>query len=82
MGKDDEINSLKKQIQVILTRHAEGAGNASHYQNFLEQQAKELGNAKKHLQEYEARNEECKRKWNQLIKVQIPNFSNILGKYQ
>jgi hypothetical protein len=69
ISKDEEINSYKKQIQVILQRHAEGTGNASHYQNFLEQQAKELANAKKLIQEYENRSEECKRKWNQLIKV-------------
>lgn len=69
VSKDEEINSYKKQIQVILQRQAEGTGNASHYQNFLEQQAKELANAKKLIQEYENRSEECKRKWNQLIRV-------------
>lgn len=36
INKDEEINSLKKQIQVILTRHADGTGSATHYQNFLE----------------------------------------------
>jgi DNA repair exonuclease SbcCD ATPase subunit len=79
LAKDEEINSLKKQIQAILQRHTDGGANASHYQNFLEQQAKELANAKKHLQEYENRNEECKRKWNQLIKENINKEEKVKG---
>ena len=64
------MNSLKKQLKVVLQAQSDPGSNASHYEGFLEQQAKELSNAKKQLQEFENRAEECKRKWNQLIKVE------------
>jgi len=38
-----------------------------------------LNNAKKQLLEYEGRNEECKRKWNQLIKENINKEEKVKG---
>lgn len=69
MAKDEELTSLKRQLKAVLQAQSDPGINISHYEGFLEQQAKELASTKKQLQEYENRAEECKKKWNQLIKV-------------
>ena len=67
--RDDEVSSLKKQLQAVLQEQRDGSVNANHLQHFLEQQAQELLNAKKQLLEHESRDEKCKRKWQTLVKV-------------
>lgn len=69
--KDEELSSLKRQLKAVLQSQSDAGANSSHYEGFLEQQARELASTKKQLQEYENRADECKRKWNQLIKVKM-----------
>ena len=69
MAKDEELNSLKRQLKAVLQAQTDPRTNTNHYEGFLEQQAKELSSAKRQLQEFEIRAEECKRRWTQLIKV-------------
>jgi len=71
ISKDEELASLKRQLKAVLHSQSDPGTNTNHYEGFLEQQAKELASTKKQLQEFETRSEECKRRWNQLIKVLV-----------
>ena len=85
LTRDEEVNSLKRQLKAVLQSQSDPGTNINHYEGFLEQQAKELSSTKKQLQEYEFRAEECKRKWNQLIKVLFDlkcEYLSIKGKYR
>jgi len=79
ISKDEEIASLKRQLKAVLHSQSDPGTNTNHYEGFLEQQAKELASTKKQLQEYETRSEECKRRWNQLIKENIGKEEKIKG---
>jgi hypothetical protein len=69
--KESEIFSLKEQIEGLLKSSAETNANIPYIQHVMEQQSKELTITRKKLEEYEAREKECKRKWNELIKVYL-----------
>jgi len=79
ISKDEELGSLKRQLKAVLHSQADPGTNTNHYEGFLEQQAKELASTKKQLQEFESRSEECKRRWNQLIKENIGKEEKIKG---
>ncbi len=69
VSKESEVFSLKEQINNILKPYADVNANIPYLQHVMEQQSKDLTIARKKIEEYEAREEECKRKWNELIKV-------------
>ncbi len=75
---------MKRQLKAVLQSQSDPGININHYEGFLEQQAKELSSTKRQLQEYETRAEECKRRWNQLIKVHwmdLKVVNDCIGKY-
>lgn len=73
--KDDELNDLKKRVQQLLQKEDSGA----HYTAFFERQTQDLMYTKKIISEYEKRENECTKKWNELLNENILNAEKIMG---
>ncbi len=73
--KDDELHDLKKWVHQLLQKEESG----SHYSAFFEQQTNDLMYAKKIIGEYEKWENECTKKWNELLNENILNSEKIAG---
>jgi len=73
--KDDELNDLKKRVSQLLQKEESGA----HYTAFFERQTQDLMYTKKIISEYEKREQECGKKWNELLNENIMNGEKIQG---
>ncbi|CAD8068157.1 unnamed protein product [Paramecium primaurelia] len=78
--KDEEIQGQKKQITQLLSNVS---GNPQHHIQMLEQNSRELTQLKKQLIEWESRDNECSRKWTQLLQDNARKEEQIRAlKYQ
>ncbi|CAD8098784.1 unnamed protein product [Paramecium sonneborni] len=78
--KDEEIQGQKKQITQLLSNVS---GNPQHHIQMLEQNSRELTQLKKQLIEWEGRDNECSRKWTQLLQDNARKEEQIRAlKYQ
>ena len=80
VNKDNEIFLLKEQIELTL-KAASGSQQVTYHQHFFEQQTRDLLAAKQQIEEYQNRDNECKRQWTDLIKVYCFLLNNTSGKY-
>lgn len=71
--KDDELKDLKKRVSQLLQREDSGP----HYTAFFERQTQDLMYAKNIISEYEKREAECTKKWNDLLNENILNSEKI-----
>lgn len=74
--KESELSNIQKYATNLLH-----GGDGSPNVRILEEQSKELTLVKRHLIEFENRNNDCQRKWKDLYTVIINFFLIILGKY-
>ena len=73
--KDDELIDLKRRVHSLLQKEEAGA----HYTAFFERQTQDLMYAKKIIGEYDKWENECTKKWNELLNENILNSEKLAG---
>lgn len=75
--KDEELGDLKKWLLNHLHWENQGAHQPESLFNIFERQTHDLMYAKKIISEYEKREGECTKKWNDLLNENILNSEKI-----
>ena len=74
--KNNELDDIKKRVHQMLSTHQRDDAGA-HYTAFFERQTQDLMYTKKIIAEYEKRESECTKKWNDLLNENQRHFEQI-----
>ena len=75
VAKDQEIVDIKKRVNALLQKEGAGGsgGGSAHFKGFFERQTNDLLYCKKIVAEYEKREHECTKRWNELLQENLHN---------
>lgn len=77
--KDEELVYYRKQLATHFSSCKDYNHNYNSHLEFVEQQTKELHNAKKQILEYQAQQNEGQRKWKSLLQENLDKDEKIKG---
>lgn len=73
--KENQFQDLKKRMHSLLNKEDSGA----YFKSFFERQTNDLLYTKKIIAEYEKRENECTKRWNELLNENLINIEKING---
>lgn len=74
-SKDSQFQDLKKRMNSLLNKEDSGA----YFKSFFERQTSDLLYSKKIIAEYEKRENECTKRWNELLNENLLNIEKLSG---
>lgn len=74
-NKESQFQDLKKRMNSLLTKEPSGA----YFKAFFERQTSDLLYTKKIINEYEKRENECSKRWNELLNENLLNIEKLNG---